>query len=58
MICVGRNEHRWRDDVGSAGASPSQGPSSGREGEAPADPELLVHSALNLVTELGFRIDQ
>ena len=44
--------------VGSAGASPSQGPSSGREGEAPADPELLVHSALNLVTELGFRIDQ
>ena len=38
--------------VGSAGASPSQGPSSGREG-APADPELQVHSALNLVTELG-----
>ena len=52
MICVGRNEHRWCDDVGSAGASPSQGPSSGREG-APAAPELQVHSALNLVTELG-----
>ena len=33
--------------VGSAGASPSQGPSSGREGEAPADPELQVHSVLN-----------
>ena len=39
--------------VGSAGASPSHGPCSGREGEAPADPELLAHSALNLVTELG-----
>ena len=33
--------------VGSAGASPSQGPSSGREGEAPADPELQAHSVLN-----------
>ena len=51
------HEHSARDasPIGSAGASPSHRPSYGREGEAPADPQLPLLFELSLVS-LGIKV--